>query len=199
MVVLGGLEQYSEQTIGPRAAAQRQHCLIQVLLGLQGQQQLNAQEKKKYSTWHFIHHCSTMTGWCCHVEALLICSGFHEKLMRYWQMHPRGYINVAKSGLGPCPPGCFCTSFSMKNMSICWPKASVTFCSSSLIFSGLWNGMILGNKERQQGQRSEMEAGVVSSFTSSDSETQNSSWQAALWYNIKQDGVKRRQNGVKCV
>lgn len=92
----------------------------------------------------------------------------------------------------------------MKNMSICWPKASVTFCSSSLIFSGLWNGMILGNKERQQGQRLEMEAGVVSSFTSSDSETQNSGWLAAnffktLWYNIKKEGVKRKQNGVKCV
>lgn len=46
MVVLGGLEQYPEQPVGSRAAAQRQHCLIQVLLGLQGQQQLNTQGKK---------------------------------------------------------------------------------------------------------------------------------------------------------
>lgn len=48
----------------------------------------------------------------------------------------------------------------MKYMSICCPKASVTFCSSSLIFSGLWNGMILGSKERWRGQRSDIETGV---------------------------------------
>lgn len=42
------------------------------------------------------------------------------------------------------------TSFSMKNMSICWPKASVTFCSSSLIFRGLWKGMILWRRRRRR-------------------------------------------------
>lgn len=59
MVVLGGLEQYPEQPVGSRAAAQRQHCLIQVLLGLQGQQQLNTQGKKmQHMTFYspLFHH-----------------------------------------------------------------------------------------------------------------------------------------------
>lgn len=37
MVVLGGLEEDPEQPVGPRAGAGRQHGLIQVVLGLQGQ------------------------------------------------------------------------------------------------------------------------------------------------------------------
>lgn len=109
MVVLGGLEQYPEQPVGRRAAAQRQHCLVQFLLGLQGKQQLRTQ--------------------CCHIKATLV------------------YIHK----LGVLSARCSSTSFSMKNMSICWPKASVTFCSSSLIFSGLWNGMILEKQRKSAG------------------------------------------------
>lgn len=52
MVVLGGLEQYPEQPVGPRATAQRQHCLIQVLLGLQGQQHLKGQESIQRMTYY---------------------------------------------------------------------------------------------------------------------------------------------------
>lgn len=40
VVVLGGLEQDPEEPVGGRAAAERQHRLVQVLLRLQGQQQL---------------------------------------------------------------------------------------------------------------------------------------------------------------
>lgn len=40
MVVLGGLQEDPEQRVGPRAGAGRQHCLIQVFLGLQGQHHL---------------------------------------------------------------------------------------------------------------------------------------------------------------
>lgn len=49
MVVLRGLQQYPEQPVGPRAAAQRQHRLIQILLGLQGQQQLRGQENIQHN------------------------------------------------------------------------------------------------------------------------------------------------------
>lgn len=52
----------------------------------------------------------------------------------------------------------------MKYMSICCPKASVTFCSSSLIFSGLWNGMILGRKE-VRGQSWKMAACLAQTST----------------------------------
>lgn len=52
MVVFGGLKLYSEQPVGPRTAAQRQHGLIQVLLGLQGQQQLKGQENIQHATFH---------------------------------------------------------------------------------------------------------------------------------------------------
>lgn len=38
MVGFRGLEQYSEKAVGPQGAAWRQQCLIQVFLGLQGQQ-----------------------------------------------------------------------------------------------------------------------------------------------------------------
>lgn len=51
MVVLRRLQQYPEQPVGPRAAAQRQHRLIQVLLGLQGQRQLKGQENTQCVTF----------------------------------------------------------------------------------------------------------------------------------------------------
>lgn len=53
MVVLGGLEQYPEQPVGPRAAAQSQHRLVQVLLGLKGQQQLKGQENIQLVTFNY--------------------------------------------------------------------------------------------------------------------------------------------------
>jgi len=52
MVVFGGLKKYPEQPVGPRTAAQCQHRLIEVLLGLQGQQQLKGQENIKHMTFH---------------------------------------------------------------------------------------------------------------------------------------------------
>lgn len=53
MVVLGRLEQYPEQPVDPRGGAQRQHRLIQVLLRLQGQQQLKGQENIQRMTFSF--------------------------------------------------------------------------------------------------------------------------------------------------
>lgn len=49
-VVFGGLEQYPEQPIDPGAAAQCRDGLIQVLLSLQGQQQLNGHENVQLVT-----------------------------------------------------------------------------------------------------------------------------------------------------
>lgn len=99
-------------------------------------------------------------------------------------------------------PSCSCTSFSIKNMSICWPKASVTFCSSSLIFSGLWNGMILVNREYQQGQRSQKEASVVSSCNICEHRLLRLRNSALLICSQQYDtveqkrGVERKQNAV---
>lgn len=52
MVVFGSLKQYPKQPISSRSAAQTQHGLIQVLLGLQGQQQLTEEDNKKHMTFN---------------------------------------------------------------------------------------------------------------------------------------------------
>ncbi len=52
MIVFRGLQQYPEQPVCHRAAAQRLHSLIQVLLGLQGLQQLKGQENMQHMTFH---------------------------------------------------------------------------------------------------------------------------------------------------
>lgn len=78
-------------------------------------------------------------------------------------------------------------------MSICWPKASVTFCSNSLIFSGFGNGMILEYRE-VTGQKKKTVSYRAESFRSSGSESQR---EMRVYRLIHQHGYNTPKTGLE--